>query len=176
MPWSGAASTTRRTAAAPARWPATRGRPRREAQRPLPSMMIATWTEELCSIKSHLKKILDSPLTGDANQRFHVVQVLLQGAAPGTRQPVFGLRDPSFERLRAGDVRRVLEFARVHAQVAVRGLEERLELVEAQAVVDGQRAHDAEAHPLVDQPVELARAWGHGRARPRDVPLGGRRL
>src|SRR2546428_10000043 len=42
MPRSGAASTARRTAAAPSRWPATRGRPRRVAQRPLPSMMIAT--------------------------------------------------------------------------------------------------------------------------------------
>ena len=42
MPTSGARSTTRRTAATPARWPATRGKPRRVAQRPLPSMMMAT--------------------------------------------------------------------------------------------------------------------------------------
>ncbi len=34
-------STTSRTAAIPARWPATRGRLRIRAQRPLPSMMIA---------------------------------------------------------------------------------------------------------------------------------------
>src|SRR2546427_5556549 len=36
-PSPGAASTVRRTASAPARWPATRGRPRRVAQRPLRS-------------------------------------------------------------------------------------------------------------------------------------------
>src|SRR5579862_1062056 len=36
-------STTRRTVLAPARWPAKRGRPRWRAQRPLPSMMMATW-------------------------------------------------------------------------------------------------------------------------------------
>src|SRR5256885_8667757 len=34
----------RRTASAPRRWPATRGSPRAFAQRPFPSMMIATWT------------------------------------------------------------------------------------------------------------------------------------
>src|ERR1700676_5309953 len=42
MPRPGAASTTRRTALTPARWPAARGSPRRVAQRPLPSMMMAT--------------------------------------------------------------------------------------------------------------------------------------
>src|SRR5271166_641089 len=38
-----AASIRRRTARAPSRCPATRGRPRDLAQRPLPSMMMATW-------------------------------------------------------------------------------------------------------------------------------------
>ena len=42
MPASGAASTMRRTMAAPARWPAARERPWRVAQRPLPSMMMPT--------------------------------------------------------------------------------------------------------------------------------------
>src|SRR5215207_8289107 len=35
--------TARRTASTPRRWPSTRGSPRRAAQRPLPSIMIATW-------------------------------------------------------------------------------------------------------------------------------------
>src|SRR5829696_9291385 len=43
MPSSIAERTVRRTASTPRRWPSTRGRPRRAAQRPLPSMMIATW-------------------------------------------------------------------------------------------------------------------------------------
>src|SRR3984893_1951763 len=42
MPSSWAARTTRRRASTPRRWPSTRGRPRAAAQRPLPSMMIAT--------------------------------------------------------------------------------------------------------------------------------------
>src|SRR5918911_1098133 len=41
-PRSGAASTVRRSAFVPARWPAATGRPRRRAQRPLPSMITAT--------------------------------------------------------------------------------------------------------------------------------------
>src|SRR6266705_3583409 len=42
MPSSWAARTTRRNASTPRRWPSARGRPRAAAQRPLPSMMIAT--------------------------------------------------------------------------------------------------------------------------------------
>src|SRR6266581_1419401 len=115
-PSSGAASTVRRTASAPARWPATRGRPRRVAQRPLPSITIATCREELCGIKCILKKNA-SPLTGGVNQRFHVVQVALQRAPPGSGEPILGLRNPPLERLRASDVLRLLEPARVHAQL-----------------------------------------------------------
>ena len=43
MPSSPAARTVRRNASTPRRWPSTRGRPRAAAQRPLPSMMMATW-------------------------------------------------------------------------------------------------------------------------------------
>src|SRR3974390_1249934 len=42
MPMSVAARTVRRTASTPRRWPSTRGSPRAAAQRPLPSMMMAT--------------------------------------------------------------------------------------------------------------------------------------
>src|SRR3974390_3357970 len=43
MPISPAARTVRRTASSPRRWPSTRGSPRAAAQRPLPSLMMATW-------------------------------------------------------------------------------------------------------------------------------------
>ncbi len=56
MPHPGAIRTTRRTASAPARCPAARGSPRRVAQRPLPSMTMATWKEVLCFIKLSRKK------------------------------------------------------------------------------------------------------------------------
>src|SRR5262249_50776156 len=43
MPRSPAARTVRRKASTPRRCPSLRGRPRAAAQRPLPSMMMATW-------------------------------------------------------------------------------------------------------------------------------------
>src|SRR5690349_13105802 len=42
MPSSCVARTTRRNASTPRRWPSARGSPRAAAQRPLPSMMMAT--------------------------------------------------------------------------------------------------------------------------------------
>src|ERR1035437_6138856 len=42
MPSAVAARTTRRNASTPRRWPSARGKPRAAAQRPFPSMMIAT--------------------------------------------------------------------------------------------------------------------------------------
>src|SRR2546428_10751041 len=103
MPRPGAASTTRRTAYAPARWPAVRGRPRRAAQRPLPSITIATCREGLCDIKLRLKKNSASAVPGGADQRLHVVQVALQRAATRSREPVLGLRDAPLERPAARD-------------------------------------------------------------------------
>src|SRR5512147_105432 len=43
MPSSCALRTTARAASRPSRWPSIRERPRLSAQRPLPSMMMATW-------------------------------------------------------------------------------------------------------------------------------------
>src|SRR5207247_2451316 len=63
IPSPGAASTIRRTARTPRRWPARRGRPRASAHRPFPSMTMATWSrpdascsKALCIMKYHLKK------------------------------------------------------------------------------------------------------------------------
>src|SRR5512139_555634 len=43
MPWRRHSRTHMRTGSTPSLWPAWRGSPRAAAQRPLPSMMIATW-------------------------------------------------------------------------------------------------------------------------------------
>src|SRR5690606_11613720 len=101
------------------------------------------------------------------NQRLHVVQITLQLAPPFRPQPVLGARDPPPEGLTALDVAGLLQAARVHAEVAVRGVEQALEVVEAELVVDREGAHDAEAHALVDDPVQLdgAPAPGAGPAR-----------
>ena len=77
------------------------------------------------------------------------------------------------ERLVAGDVLRLFQLARVDAQVAVRRLQQPLEIVERQPLVHRQRADDAKPQPLVDQPIELERTSPPAstlarRLRPRD--------
>src|SRR5260370_8743260 len=128
MSWAQAASTTRRAERAPAWWPAVRGRPRRAAQRPLPSMMIATCGEVLCLIKLILKK-RDGPrsaLARRADQRLHVVEVALQRAPPGGREPVLYLGYAARKGFRARDVGPALQLAPGHAQISVPRLQPRL--------------------------------------------------
>src|SRR5436190_4327456 len=158
MPQFGAMRTTHRTASAPARWPAARGSPRRVAQRPLPSITIATWKEVLCFIKqSRKKKSSPSACARRADQRFHVVEVALERPPAEGGESVFRLGDSGLERLDARDVSRVLELARVDAEIAVARLEQRLELVEREALAHGERAHDREPHALVNQAIEIRR-------------------
>src|SRR5688500_4621719 len=165
MPAVGAASTTRRTARAPSAWPAVRGRPRAVAQRPLPSMMMPTWIPEnalvskgLCVIKSVRKKKGDGlslAIAGRANESFHVIEIALERAPPGTRQPILRSRHPSLERFRAADVLGVLQLAGVDAEVAIGCLHELLQVVEAELIVHGEGAHDAKAHAFVDKTIEI---------------------
>src|SRR5262245_13310594 len=92
-----AASTIRRTVRAPARCPADLASPRRSAQRPFPSMMIAT-----CIALSSFCRV---------NQRFHVLQVTREHALPLRREAVLGLRHACREFLPARDIAGILELA-----------------------------------------------------------------
>src|SRR5688500_4689923 len=160
MPTRGAVSTTRRTASAPARCPALRGSPRAVAQRPLPSMMMATWgwadrDELLCVIKSvGKKKSAIARLARRADERLHVREILLEHAAAGGGETKIGVWNAPFERLRARDVPCVFELARVHAEIAVSRPQQLLQVVERQRLVHCQRAHDPEPDPLVNEPIE----------------------
>src|SRR3954452_24188522 len=181
MPRLGATSTTRRTVCAPARWPSERGRPLPVAQRPLPSMMMPTWSpgavcgEALCVIKFGLKKKAASAIPGAPDDRLHVGQVALQGPPAGGAQTVLGAGHPTFERLGAHDVSGLFELARVHAQVAIGGLQQALELIEGERLVDRERTHDGQPHPLVNEAVELERAVGRRAAlHPGQAPGGAR--
>src|SRR5262249_41160486 len=73
-------------------------------------------------------------------------------------QAVFGPRHAAVERLVAGDVLRVLELARVDAQVAVGGLQQPLQVVEREPLVGRERADDPEPEPFVDDAIEVERA------------------
>src|SRR5215218_7936891 len=95
-----------------------------------------------------------SALPGGADERLHVVEIPLERATAGGGELVLRSGDATLERLGAGDVLRVLELARVDAQVAVGGVHQSLEIVEGERLVDGERAHDPESHALVDQTVE----------------------
>src|SRR6185436_13772928 len=151
MPSPGAASTTRRTAFAPARWPATRGSPRAFAQRPLPSMIMATCIpagatilKVLCITKSTGEKKGRGPsaVADGLDDDLHVVQVAPQRAPPLVGQPELGAGDAALERLGALHVAGLLELAGVHAQVAVGERQHVLQLVQGERLVHRQRAHD----------------------------------
>src|SRR5258706_2918459 len=101
------------------------------------------------------------------DQRFHVGQIPGELAAAHRRESILGARAPTVERLGAGDVPGFLELARVHAQVAVRRLQQRLDLVEGERLGGRERAHDAEADAVVDEIVEAPGAPRDAAPRPR---------
>src|SRR5207247_384964 len=68
-----------------------------------------------------------------------------------------GARHPAFERLDAFDVAGLFEAAGVHAEVAVGGADQVLELVEGERLGHRERAHDGQPDPLVDEAVERER-------------------
>src|SRR5258708_775536 len=155
-PSPGAARTMRRTVSAPERWPAARGRRRRVAQRPLPSMTMATCSEVLCVIKFLPKKREMSPARR-ADQRFQMIEIALQRPPALSREAVLGAWHAVLERLRRRHILRRLELAGVHAEIAVRRLEQPFELAKRQRVVGREGAQDPQAHALVNQAVELRR-------------------
>src|SRR5688572_5576597 len=122
-------------------------------------MMTATCSEEevLCVIKYRPKKKRLCPFPGGADQGFHVVEVALQRLAARRGDAVLGLGYAALEEFAARHVRCLLELARMHAEIAVRGLQQRLQLVERERLIDGERADHAEPHALVNETIELIR-------------------
>src|SRR5258708_1695001 len=165
-----ASSTIRRAVRRPARCPAVRGMPRAAAQRPFPSMMMPTWIPACAGVVG-LRRFIRLPgsaFARSANQRFHVIEIPLERTAPVRGDGVLRLRHPSLERLLAQDVLSFLQLARMDAEIAVGGSQQRLEVAEAHSLVHGERAQDAEAHPLVNEPVEGH--WPVGRCPATDAP------
>jgi hypothetical protein len=91
-----------------------------------------------------------------------LIEIFGEGAASGGGEAVFGAGDAAFEKLYAGNVLGFFEFAGVDAEVAVGGFEDALEVVEAEGIVGGEGADDAEADALVDQAVEFGEFGGEG--------------
>src|SRR5438477_9011891 len=110
-----------------------------------------------------------SAVSRGANQRLHVIQIALERATALGRQRVARLGYATFEALVARYVVRLFQLARVHTEIAVRGLHESLEVVEAQRVVHRERAHDAKPETLVNQAIQpegtLVRGFASHRAQ-----------
>src|SRR5580658_7413386 len=164
MPRPGAARTTRRTDSTPARCPSERARPREEAQRPLPSRRMATWSGDwgtnfkvLLFIEYPGKKICRLTLARNADQSFHVVQIFFERAATCGRQAIFRFRHAPVEGFGATQVAGVFQLARVHTQVAVCGAQQFLQFIESERFVYCERADDGQARAFVDQPVQIRR-------------------
>ena len=75
------------------------------------------------------KKIFRSSLSCGTDQRFHVVEIFFQGPSAGRAEAEFSLWQAIGKALGAGDVAGVFQLARVDAQVAVGGVEQRLQRV-----------------------------------------------
>src|SRR5207247_6838192 len=148
---------------------------------PLPSMMIAVWSELLCFTKFLPKKngapapapCPSGARAGGPDDAFHVSEILLQRLAADRGEAELGARHPAFEGLDAFDVAGLFEAAGVHAEVAVGGADQVLELVEGERLGHRERAHDGQPDPLVDQAVELRRLRPHALRAGR--PLRGLR-
>src|SRR6266567_6068206 len=119
-------------------------------------------------MKYHLKKkgwSVPERAARGPDERFHVVEVPRELPSAQGSQPVLRPRPPAFEALGAGDVLGILELAAMDGKVAVGRLEERLELVERERVGRRERAHDAQAQPVMNH--ALGREIGRASCRER---------
>jgi hypothetical protein len=87
------------------------------------------------------------------DQRFHVIEVLLQCAASGYGQRILRARDAASEGFFAGEVAGILEFAGVDAYVAIRSLEDCFQFIERQRRIDGERGDRGVAGLVVNEAV-----------------------
>ena len=85
-----------------------------------------------------------------------MVQVAFQGLTTEVGEAVFCLRYAAIEIFDAFDVFGFFQFASVHAQVTICGVQDFLQLVEGEGCIDGQGTDDAQAHPFVNQAIQ----WG----------------
>jgi len=86
-----------------------------------------------------------------------MIQIALESFASGSGEAVFGLGQAPVEGFGADDVVGFFEAAGMHAEVAVGGLEKRLQFIECQRTIYGQGADDPETYAFMDQAIEIRR-------------------
>src|SRR5262249_18308129 len=121
---------------------------------------MTCWTDMFVSFSaaetSHLQITLYSKVPREKNlrfarrpnQSFHMIRIALRRLPARRRQPVLRFRQASIKRFLAENVIRLFQFARMHAQIAVRGLQQSFQLIEGQRAVYRQRAYDSQPDPL----------------------------
>src|SRR5262250_1890407 len=100
-------------------------------------------------------------VAGSTDERFHVGEIASELSSAEGRQLILGPRPAAIEALGARHIAGVLQLAGVDTEVAIRRLQQRLDLVERQPLRGGKGAHDAEPEAMVDE-VERRRLSGHG--------------
>src|SRR5579859_3461007 len=91
---------------------------------------------------------------GRFDDRLDMLQVAQQSLPADLSDAVARFGAPRLEGLRAGDVTRFFELARMSAQIAVADVEQRFQFVEGEFFVRRESAHDAETYALVDEAVQ----------------------
>ena len=106
-----------------------------------------------------------------ADESFHVIEVPLERSPSECRETILRLRHAAFERFRAGDVLRLLELSRVHAEIPVGGVHQLLEIAEAERIIHRQRADDPQPETLVNETID-AIPMGNVRDQGRENGIG----
>src|SRR5882672_8286519 len=96
-----------------------------------------------------------------------MAQIVFEGAAAGHSQFVFCFWKASLKGLGARDITSLFKFARMHAEISVRGVHQALEVVESQRLVSGQGTDNAETHAFMNYAVQTRR--GVSRLAAADV-------
>src|SRR5688572_12733245 len=129
----------------------------------MPRSAVVGWGDRVCAcLAAWCEWDTASAIPGGADQRFHVIEIPLERAAPAGGETILCLGHPPLERLGARDIVGFLELARVDAQVAVRRLHQLFQVAEAEGIIHGERADNSEPQTLVNEPVEGMGAPGSG--------------
>src|SRR5688572_31034679 len=90
-------------------------------------------------------------VAGGSDEGLHARPAARELPSPQGGEPILRAWPPAIESLRARHVAGVLELAGMDAQVAVRRLQQGLDLVEREPLRRRQRAHDAEPEAVVNE-------------------------
>ena len=90
-----------------------------------------------------------------ANHRFHLLKIVFERTSSHSRKSEFRARLASDERFTALHVTGIFQLACVYAEIAIGNFKQRFEVIEAEHLVDCERAHDRKSNAFVNQRIEF---------------------